>query len=274
MRRLRLLLEYDGTDFDGFQKQPERSTVQGVLEDKLSQVCGHLVAVTGAGRTDAGVHALGQVAHFDSTSRIPADRVPRAVNSLPGSGLVVRHAEETMPDFHARFGAARRTYRYYASGDLPSPFLERYVTYAPGLRPDAAERIRIGLAPLVGRHDFVTFCDADAASKGTVRNLLRAEVRERGALLAIELTADAFLRSMARTIVGMALDIGKGRSEPETLVESLAARDRAAAAMTAPANGLFLMRVDYPDGYPEGRPLSEAPWWEDSPSPMGERESG
>jgi tRNA pseudouridine38-40 synthase len=263
VRRLRLVLEYDGTGFCGFQRQPSQPSVQEALEAKLSTVCGHPVTVVGAGRTDAGVHALGQVTHFDTTGRIPVGNVERAVNSLPGMELVVRQAEETFGEFHARFSAVRRTYQYYVLRERPSPFLARYVVHEAGLLPDAAERMRAALPPLVGMHDFAAFCAAGSSVHTTVRTLLGAEVRERGPLLRLELTADSFLHSMVRSIAGLLLEIGRGRREPEALRQALDGRKRTGAAPTAPPHGLYLARVDYPDGYPGDLTPSSRLWMGD-----------
>ncbi|MCC2669362.1 MAG: pseudouridylate synthase, partial [Armatimonadetes bacterium] len=218
MRRLRLTLEYDGTGFRGFQRQPGQVTVQGELERRLSLICGHPVELTGAGRTDAGVHALGQVVHFDTTGRIPADGVSRAVNSL-GSELVVRHVEETTPAFHARFSAVRRTYHYYVCGFQPSPFLGRHALCEPRLRDDAAQRMEQALRPLLGTHDFTALATAGFTGPA-VRTLFEGRMRERGRLLRVELTADGFLRSMVRVITGWLVEIGRGCREPEALGEA------------------------------------------------------
>jgi len=249
LRRLRLVLEYDGTPFRGFQRQPEQPTVQGALEQKLSAVCGHPVQTVGAGRTDTGVHALGQVAHFDTTGRIPADRLARAVNSLPPYELVVREVEETGTEFHARYDAVRRTYYYYVSPKLPPPFLTRYVAHEVRLRADGPERMRSALPSLLGRHDFAAFHVAGAETGPTERTLFHAALSARGDLLRLELTADGFLRSMVRMIAGTLLEIGRGWREPEALARILASREQTPAA-TAPPHGLFLMRVEYPDGFP------------------------
>lgn len=260
MRRLRLLLEYDGTRFCGFQRQRGEPTVQGELEDRLSRICGHPVTVAGAGRTDTGVHALGQVVHFDTTGRIPVDRVALATNSL-GGDLVVRHVEETTPDFHARFSALDRTYFYFVTPRQPSPFLSRYAVFAPGLRDDGEERMRAALALLEGRHDFFTVAAAGGPER-TVRTLLRTAVSRQGLLYRVELTADAFLRSMVRMLAGWLLEIGRGAREPHELAEAVLRRDPPGVVATAPARGLFLMRVSYPDGYPGGCGAEGiADWW-------------
>lgn len=257
-RRVRLVLEYDGTDFHGFQKQPGLRTVQREIEERLSAVCGHRVAVMAAGRTDAGVHATGQVVHFDTTGKIPVERVARAVNSLGRQPweLRIRAAEGAPEGFHARFSALRRTYHYYVSPEPPAPFAARYVAYVPGLAADGVDRMRAALPVLLGEHDFGAFCAAGMRTANTVRTMHAATLARVGPLLRLELTANAFLHSMVRAIAGTLLEIGKGRREPEALREALEARDRSAAGPTAPARGLFLARVEYPDGYPVERELT------------------
>ena len=258
MRRLRLLLEYDGSRFSGFQRQPGERTVQGVLEARLEAVCGHPVQVVGAGRTDAGVHALGQVAHFDTDGRIPAERLARAIHSGNVTGLVVRMVDEVDECFHARYSTRRRIYQYLISRERPSPFDAGYVVYDPFLREGAAERMREALPVLLGRHDFAAFCAAGGNQKGTERTLHSAELETRGPVLRLELTADAFLRSMVRIIAGSLLEIGRGAREPDALGEALRSRRREAAGVTAPPEGLCLLRVEYPDGYPP--PQHETVW--------------
>lgn len=262
MRRLRLVLEYDGTDFCGFQRQPGTRTIQGTLEERLSGLCGHAVHLVAAGRTDAGVHALGQVVHFDTTGRIPAERVAIALNALDGRELVVRYAEETTAAFHARFSARARTYRYYVTREQPTPLLARYVAFDRQLPEGAAERMRAALPAILGEHDFATFAAAGSEAASTVRTIYRAEIEERGPLLRFEVTADAFLHGMVRALMGLLLEIGRGRQEPDAMARALAARNRAAAPFAAPAHGLILLRVDYPDGFPppEARVAMPDPW--------------
>lgn len=252
------MVEYDGTDFHGFQKQPGLPTVQEALERKLSAVCGHDAAVVGAGRTDTGVHALGQVIHFDTMGRIPADRVAAACSSFPPDSVVLRRVEETTPEFHARFDAHRRTYHYYFTREEPLPFIRQYVAHQPQLRADGVERMRAALPALLGQHDFASFCASAWEGGSTVRTVYRAEIEERGRLVRVALTADAFVHSMARVVVGTLWEIAGGRKEPGALAAALAAKSRSAAGATAPARGLFLARVEYPDGYPG--PETEPGW--------------
>jgi tRNA pseudouridine38-40 synthase len=256
VRRLRLVVEYDGTRFCGFQRQPDQPTVQAALEEGLAALCGQPVATVGAGRTDAGVHALGQVVHFETTGRIPAERIAGALNSLLAPEIAVRHVQETEPEFHARFSAARRSYSYFLARERPTPFAARYSLYEEGLLPDAAARLQAALPHLLGTHDFQVFSAGDLAGRSPERTMLTAAAAERGPFLRIDLTADAFLRSMVRVIVGLLLEVARGRREPDAVRRVLAGMEPLGAA-TAPAHGLFLMRVEYPDGYPS----PQAEWW-------------
>lgn len=262
MRRVRLVLEYDGTEFRGFQRQASVPSIQGELERVLSKVCDHPVHGVGAGRTDAGVHALGQVFHFDTTGQIPTERIPQVVNNLLNPAIVIRHAEDTDEQFHARFGAVRRTYEYFVSRRRPDPVLARYTVFDRRLRPDAGARMNAALPAVVGKHDFTAFCSAECQARTKVRTVVEARVDECGEMLRFRIAADGFLQNMVRIISGLLLEIGRGEREPEALGAALEARDRVAAGVTAPPQGLFLMRVDYPDGYPGGAALETAPFWD------------
>ncbi|HEU4751764.1 MAG TPA: tRNA pseudouridine(38-40) synthase TruA, partial [Armatimonadota bacterium] len=229
-RRLRLVLEYDGGRFCGFQRQPGQRSVQGELEAGLSALCGHPVATVGAGRTDAGVHALGQVVHFDTTGRIPVERIARALNTALAPELVVRHVEETETSFHARYHAVSRSYSYFIMRRQPSPFQARYTLYEPALREDAAPRIESAARPLLGRHDFQVFSTGGLHGRSPERTVLRAGVVAEGDLLRIDLTADSFLRSMVRVIVGLLLEVGRGRRSPESVRQVLRKQEELGAA--------------------------------------------
>lgn len=278
MRRLGLVLEYDGGRFSGFQRQPNRPTVQAALEARLSAVCGHPIEVVAAGRTDAGVHALGQVVHFDTTGRIPVDRIATAVNSLGGSDLIVRQVQEVPAEFHARFSAVRRTYQYFLARELPSPFQASYVVYCRDWNDAWGDRIRGALDGLIGTHDFGAFCAAGSSlglgARGMVRTVFEAGLEERGTRLRLEFVGDAFLRGMVRMLVGALLEIGRERLAPDAILESLKTGQRVRAA-TAPAHGLFLAGVEYPDGLLAVRPSAAhgpEPWqaWAEAPGD-GER---
>ena len=279
MRRLRLVLEYDGTEFHGFQRQAGLPTVQAEIESRLGGACGQAVEVVAAGRTDAGVHALGQVLHFDTSGGIPADRLPMAVNGGASRPLRITHVEETGADFHARFSAQSRTYRYYLAPQPVSPTLSRYVLHAPRLLRDGLERMARALPALLGTWDFRSFSQEGESSRSTVRTILSAGLHELDGIARVTLQADAFLWRMVRRIVGELVAIGRGKSEPEELRLRLCGEIQKPLGAAVPPHGLFLCHVGYPDGYPgwpEGRDLltSRAIWGEVRGDPSKGKEAG
>jgi tRNA pseudouridine38-40 synthase len=245
---VKLVLAYDGTEFAGWQRQPGRRSVQAVLETALAPIAGRPVTVVGAGRTDAGVHALGQVAHVEMPRAIEPAIVQRALNAKLPPDVRVRGASDAPPGFHARFGARRKTYRYQIRrAPWVSPFEHRYVWHvADVLDLDA---MAAAAARLVGRRDFGAFRSLGSRVRSTERTVYRLDVTGAedpdGTRVTIEIEADGFLRHMARAIVGTLVEVGLGRRTPESLEGVLASRDRARAGPTAPARGLFLVRVDY-----------------------------
>jgi tRNA pseudouridine38-40 synthase len=245
-RNIRVILAYDGTEFCGWQRQRGATTVQEAVEAKLERITGETVRVVAAGRTDAGVHATGQVINFRTRGRIPTERVAAAMNSIPPFTVVARHAREVPNSFHARYDAVRRTYRYYLLCAGPSPFLSRYTCPAPELTGQGLERMRQALQQLAGRHDFTSFSAADLEARPRVRTLYTASLRQRGPIQVLSFTADGFLRGMVRAIVGTLLEIATGRRRVEDVASILAAQDRRAAGESAPPRGLFLARVEYP----------------------------
>jgi len=243
-RNIKVIVEYDGTDFFGFQRQPGRRTVQGTLEWALSRITGEQIRVIGAGRTDAGVHALGQVISFKTCGSIPTEKISVAMNSLLPRDVVAKDAEEVPEDFHARFSAVSRLYRYrILNSRYPSAIEGRFVWYVP-LHLDV-EAMKRAAEPLIGRHDFASFAMAEARRGGTVRELTRLDIRRQDDLIEIEMEANAFLHTMARTVVGTLVEVGSGRRRPAEIGEILLKTDRRSAGRTAPARGLCLVSVEY-----------------------------
>lgn len=249
MRTYRFTLEYDGTDFEGWQRQPEgHRTVQAALEEALARVTGAPVAVTGAGRTDAGVHAAGQAASARLATRLEPDALRRALNAwLPGDVAVLELVPA--PDgFDARRDARGKLYRYAIwNGPTASPLRRRRSHHRASPLDVAAMQRAAGA--LVGTHDFASFQAAGSSVRTTRRSLHRLEVRGRpGQGIDVEVEGDGFLRHMVRNLVGTLLEVGSGRRSPEDLPRVLAARQRSAAGPTAPPQGLTLVRVDF--GFP------------------------
>jgi tRNA pseudouridine38-40 synthase len=253
VRRLALLLEYDGTAYAGWQRQPQAATVQAALEGAIRSVTREAVRVTGSGRTDAGVHALGQVAHLDTASRLPAARLCDAFNALLPRDIAVREALEVAPDFHARREARLRVYRYAVLARArPSALLRRYTHHVP--EPLDLTSMRAGAATLVGRHDFAAFRVLGTDTRSTTCNLRTLSVEQRGDLVILTVAADRFLRQMVRRIAGALLAVGRGARQADSVAAVLASRDNAQAPPPAPACGLYLMRVYYPAGRLAGAP--------------------
>ena len=248
MRFLKVTLAYDGTDFFGWQVQDQQRSVQQVLETAIQKVTGESLRVTAAGRTDAGVHALGQVAGFSTAAEIAPDAFCRALNAnLPDDVLVLSVAEAPQ-GFHATRDAIRKRYRYMIQDDKPSDLFSR--RYAWQLRHRLDEQLMADAArALVGRHDFASFQGAGSPRKGTVRNVSELNVRrltgEGSERIVIEIEADGFLYNMVRNIVGTLEAVGAKKQPPAWTAEVLAATDRRVAGATAPPHGLFLVSVEY-----------------------------
>ena len=283
MRSLLLVLEYDGTDYAGFQVQPGQRTVQRDVESALARVTGERIRIDGAGRTDSGVHATGQVASLTTGSRLDDETLLRALNACLPSDVAVRLAREVPEGFHARYSARSRVYLYRVwSAAVRSPLWRQYSHYWP--RPLDLGAVETAAVALVGTHDFASFAgSADpsrAEARTTVRTIIRLECRRRGSLVEIEVEANAFLPRMVRNIVGTLLLVGSGKLRVEQVGEILEAKSRALAGPTAPPDGLCLVGVRYPpaalgetrDAMPGGAlgwPLSYVPFV----APTGEIES-
>jgi tRNA pseudouridine38-40 synthase len=241
-RKIKLTLEYDGTAYAGWQVQPEAPTIQGVIEEALATILHEATRLHGAGRTDAGVHAAGQTAHFETTSDMTPEAFGRALNSLLPDDIRVTAAEEVSPEFHARYSARSRTYRY-AVTFTDSVFTRRHAYYLPG--PLDAEAMRAAAAPLVGEHDFAAFGNASDDVDTTVREVTDFRLEETLDGLEFYLTANAFLYKMVRNVVAALLGVGRGELAPAEVERLLAAKDRAALGPPVPARGLTLLRVRY-----------------------------
>lgn len=240
MRNIKLTLEYDGTDFSGWQIQPHRRTVQGVLQDALAELLQKEVKLTGAGRTDAGVHALSQIANFRTESRLGTEKIQNGANSLLPPDLSVKAAEEVPTSFNARRDAVARTYRYRIV-PARSPTRRRYaweLKYSLNL-----SRMRQASHSLLGVHDFTSFSSDLSPAKRVTVSL--CQWKKTGDETTMDIRADHFLHNMVRVLVGTLVDVGRGRLSLEDLSQILEARDRTLAGPTAPPQGLCLVNVEY-----------------------------
>ncbi len=244
MTVVRLTLAYDGTGFRGWAKQRDQRTVQGVLEAALQRFLGEAPRLSVAGRTDAGVHARGQVVSFDATAEVDVTRLRRALNAMLAPEVVVTDARHAPEGFDARYSATAREYRYRIDvGPVPDPFTARYVWHRPGQL--SLPRMRAAARLLGGEHDFASFCRVPQDGSSTVRRLERLTVSRVGEHVEIVARANGFLHQMVRSIVGTLVAVGEGRIDPGQIPAILAARDRSAAGPLAPASGLTLERVVY-----------------------------
>lgn len=248
MKRIALGIEYDGSGFSGFQTQRDRTTVQGCLQDALSKIANEPIFVHCAGRTDAGVHASGQVVHFDSTAKRHMDAWVLGTNTHLPPGVVVRWSRHVDYHFHARFKATARRYRYVIYNHPIRPAILRHRASWHFYRLDV-DRMREAAQCLLGEHDFNSFRSSDCNSKTSIRRIIDFQIERRGDFVIFEIEANAFLHHMVRNIAGTLMKVGSGLRPPEWVHEALLAKRRQAAGETAPAEGLTLIRVTYPEPY-------------------------
>ncbi|MBR2528133.1 MAG: tRNA pseudouridine(38-40) synthase TruA [Blautia sp.] len=244
MKRIGIVVAYDGTNYSGWQIQPNAVTIQGILNETLSRLMGEEIQVMGASRTDSGVHALGNVAVFDTNTRMPGEKVSYALNQFLPPDIRIQLSEEVDPDFHPRYSDSEKTYQYrILNRRFPIP-TERLYSYFYHYHLDV-EKMREATSYLIGRHDFASFCGAGAQVRSTVRTITGIEVFKDGDMITIQVSGTGFLYNMVRIIAGTLIEIGNGQYPPERMREILDACDREAAGPTAPAHGLTLMGIRY-----------------------------
>lgn len=247
MRNIKLILEYCGTNYHGWQSQAGSGlpTIQGTLEQAIRDVTGESVSLYSSGRTDAGVHALGHVANFFTSSSMPAGAWQYVLNRRLPDDIRVISSEDVPPDFHARRSAHSKVYRYVILNRPHPTAIYRNLAWHVS-RPLDIENMRRAAEMLVGRHDFAAFRSSDCGAKSTERTVMGIEIRRRGEFVEIDMEADSFLMHMARNIAGTLAEAGIGRFSPVDVAAILASRDRSKAGKTAPAHGLYLVTVYYP----------------------------
>lgn len=245
MTTFRLTIEYDGTHYHGWQRQKEDVTIQAVIEDALSLMTRQKITLAGSGRTDAGVHALGQVAHFKCNTRLAPETLQKGLNSLLPEDIVITACREASESFHARFDVKSKIYHYRVlNRHLPSALMRNYAWHLR--KPLDLEAIQSASRFLLGRHDFKAFEGTGSPRDHTVREIMTAEwTAEEGGFQRFCIEADGFLRYMVRNIVGTLADVGLGKITPEEFRKILLSKDRAFAGATAPAKGLYLVQVNY-----------------------------
>jgi len=244
-RNIRIVLAYDGTPYLGWQIQPQGPTLQSVLQDSLKIITGEQVLLKGSGRTDAGVHALGQVANFHTLSTMDPPTFLRALNSVLPPEIVVMGAEEVDPNFDAQFSAINKLYRYRVfNNSIHSPF-ELRTAWFINTKLDV-EMMSTASSILLGKKDFSSFRATGCIARSPVRTMSRCDIIRDGDILSFELESDGFLRHMVRNIVGTLVDVGRRRFSTDDFAAIVAARDRTHAGIAAPPHGLYLVRVDYP----------------------------
>ena len=245
MRRVRIFVAYDGTNYCGWQIQPNGVTIEEKLNKALNKLTGEDIRIIGASRTDSGVHALGNAAVFDTESSIPPERFAYALNQRLPEDIVVVKSDEVPADWHPRYQEnISKTYEYHIyNAEVPNPLKTRYCTFVSF--PMDIEAMRKGAEYLVGEHDFKSFCAIGAQVKTTVRTIYACDVEKEGDIITIRVTGNGFLYNMVRIIAGTLVQVGGGAIEPEAVKEILAKKDRSAAGPTAPAHGLTMMGIEF-----------------------------
>jgi tRNA pseudouridine38-40 synthase len=244
LRNLKLIIAYDGSNYQGWQIQPQAETIQGVLEEKLKLITGETPRLHAAGRTDAGVHALGQVVNFSLKHHIPASSLLLALNSTLPKDIVINDIQEVAPDFQARYCARSKKYVYrILQQPQPSPFERHYAWHIRKFLD--IESMRCSARYLIGSHNFASFQGAGCTAKNLVKTINEIDFQQNSHILSIVISGDGFLRHMVRNIVGTLIEVGRGKLPPDEIKVILEACDRRAAGPTAPPRGLYLAKVEY-----------------------------
>ena len=244
MRNIKLTIEYDGKDFKGWQKQPNKPNIQGEIERAIYNITKEEVDLIGSGRTDAGVHALGQVANFKTNSNILIEKLALAINSQLKNSIIIKKAEEVDERFHSRYNAKHKTYRYIINNSPCGTAIYRNLEYCFPIKLDVS-KMQEAAKYFEGEHDFKAFKSSGTSAKNSVRTIYNASVKQEGEKIIIELTGNGFLYNMVRIISGTLLDVGLQKIKPEEIKNIIEEKDRQKAGKTLPAHGLYLVEVKY-----------------------------
>ena len=245
MKNIKLTIEYDGKDFNGWQKQPDKLNIQGTIEQAIETITGEKVELNASGRTDAGVHAIGQVANFKTNYELPIEKWPLALNANLKKSIVIKSAEEVEERFHSRLTCKKKTYRYIINNSKYGTAIYRNLeTHIP--QKLNVEKMKNAVKYFEGEHDFKAFKASGTSSKSSVRTIYKAEVIEMpDERIYIELTGSGFLYNMVRIISGTLVEVGLGKIKPEAIPEIIESKQREQAGKTLPPNGLYLVKVEY-----------------------------
>ena len=245
MKNIRLTIEYDGKDFNGWQKQPNKLNIQGEIERAIEEITGEKVDLIASGRTDAGVHALAQMANFKTNSNLPVEKYPIALNTKLKKSIRIQKAEEVEEDFHSRYHCKQKTYRYVINNSEQGSSIYRNLEYFVPNKLNV-EKMQEAVKYFEGEHDFKAFKASGTSSKSSVRTIYNAEVIEKPYnRIYIELTGNGFLYNMVRIIAGTLVDVGMGKIKPEEIKQIIESKDRNMAGKTLQPNGLYLVSVMY-----------------------------
>ena len=244
MRNIKLTIEYDGKDFYGWQKQPNKLNIQGEIEKAIYNITKEKVDLIGSGRTDAGVHALGQIANFKTNSNISIEKLPLAINSQLKNSIIIKKAEVVDERFHSRYNAKQKTYRYIINNSKCGTAIYRNLEYCFPIELDV-EKMKEATKYFEGEHDFKAFKSSGTSGKNSVRTIYKAIVKKEGERIIIELTGNGFLYNMVRIISGTLLEVGMGKIAPDEIENIIESKDRQKAGKTLPAHGLYLVEVLY-----------------------------
>lgn len=244
MRNIKLTIEYDGKKFGGWQKQPNELNIQGEIEQAIKQITGEDAELNASGRTDSGVHALGQVANFKTNSNLDIEKFAVAINSKLKKSIVIKKAEEVPENFHARYNCKGKKYRYIINNSYQGTAIYRDLECHIPQKLDI-EKMQEGIKFFEGKHDFKGFKASGTSGKSTIREIYKAEVKQEGERIIIELTGNGFMYNMVRIISGTIVDVGLGKISPNQIPDIINAKDRTKAGKTLPASGLYLVEVYY-----------------------------
>lgn len=244
MRNIKLTIEYDGKEFNGWQKQPTKLNIQGEIEKAIEEITGEKVDLTASGRTDAGVHSLGQTANFKTDSQIPIEKIAKAINSKLKKSIVIKSAEEVDEKFHSRYSVKSKTYRYIINNSENGTAIYRGLEYHIPMKLDV-KKMQEAVKFFEGEHDFKGFKASGTSSKSSIRTIYKGEVKQEGERIIIEVTGNGFLYNMVRIIAGTLVDVGLEKIKPEEISEIIESKDRTKAGKTLPPHGLYLLKVEY-----------------------------